>query len=91
MTNTERLKKLRTFTKGQIEIDPNPVDTLESLNGETTDYLLFWENREQRAMICAKTGEITAYLHHGEEYVDDDLQQEVTEEIDARIEEIENL
>ena len=89
LTHAERLKSLRTLIRSQIDLDPNPVEILESLDGKITDYLLFWDDREQRALICAETGKITVYLYRREEYVGDDL-REFNSEVDARIEEIEN-
>ena len=92
MTKTERLIKLDKLLSKQFAGDyPHRIEAIETVDEQVSDYLLFWEDREQRAMICARTGRITMYRRREEadiqEYAGDDLEQ-FGGEVDARIMEI---
>ena len=94
MTNRERLEKLKRLSKIQFTYDyPQPIEAIETVDERIADYLLFWEDRDHRALICARTGNITTYCRPDEgtvkEYSGHDM-QEFRNEIDARIEELED-
>ena len=93
MANAERLEKLKQLSRKQITEDyPQPVDTIQNMNERVVDYLLSWDDPDHRALICAKTGNTTAYYRPEgdviEEYRGKDL-EEFRDEIDERIEELE--
>ena len=92
MTKTERVLKLDKLLSSQFAGDyPHLIEAIETVDERIADYLLFWEDREQRAMICARTGKITMYRRREgsdiREYAGDDLQH-FGDEVDARIVEI---
>ena len=94
MTKSERLVMLDKLLSNQFAGDyPHLIEAIETVDERIADYLLFWEDREQRAMICARTGNITMYRYRDgsdiEEHSGNDL-QEFSNDIDARIMELEN-
>ena len=61
MNKTERLEKLKRLISTQFsDVEPF-IDSLHDVNDRTSDYLLYWEDNKNRAIICARTGNITAY------------------------------
>ena len=88
MTNKERLEKLRRLISSQFLEDDPFLDSIHDVNDRITDYLLYWEDRSRRAMVCARTGNITAYRQCDNGVVSekhgDDLQI-FSDMVDARI------
>ena len=91
MTDIQRLKKLQVLAN-LIKVDLTPLERIGSLDGKIDDYLLFWPNRDQRAVICARTGKIMIYccFENGvlKEHMGNGL-LEFIGEIDGYIQEIE--
>ena len=94
MSNEERLKKLKKLSRIQFTYDyPQPIESIESVGGRLCEYLLFWENQDHRALICARTGNITTYCRPEDgaikEHNGSDLHQ-FSDEIDSRLNELED-
>ena len=94
MTRIERALKLNKLLSRQFAGDyPHVIEAIETLDERVSDYLVFWEDREQRAMVCARSGRITMYRRREgsdvQEYAGDDLEQ-FGDEVDARIAKISN-
>ena len=89
----ERIKYLRRIQRGNVSYDyPQPVESIMSCGGKVTEYILFWDNIDHRALIDADTGKITIYCcpdddNRIQEHKGDDLKW-FNDDIDQRINEL---
>ena len=82
MTNDERIYKLQVLHEHLLGMTTPAIDRIRSLGGDVDEYILFWPNPEQRAIINNKTGNVVVYyqpdnegntyIHHDNSYYHND-------------------